>query len=530
MRCFVYCRKSSESEDRQALSLESQRASDLEFASKNPNLQIVEVLEEAMSAKKPGRPVFNYMMDRIEAGEADAIITWHPDRLARNALDGGRVIMLLDSGRLKALHCVTGAVDNSPQGKLMLSMLLGFAKYYSDALSENVKRGLRSKAEKGWRPSKPPIGYLTDSVSREIIKDPDRYDIVRGMWELMLTGAYAPSAILEIATHQWGLRTKERKRSGGTHVSLSTVYSIFGNPFYSGMFQWAGQLLPGKHVPMVNPDQFRQVQRLLSRPFRSQAKYKDFAYTGLIHCGCGLGVTAEEKTKPSGARYTYYHCTRKRLPRCTESYVRVEALEADIRTFLSSLAFPQHVREAVRKLVDDERDSVLPTKELALREVDSRIQKATAEMQEYSRMRAKLQISEEEFLASRREIETERLTLSSRRLRIVNETDWLEPFEIVEEFCNKAAIWFEAADVSLRRLILDTVGSNLVLRSGKLSIEAKLPFISNANAASIPTMCTFLKSIRTLSIEKDPELAKIVANIRKIREALGDSTLQKRAA
>jgi len=103
---FLYARKSTDVEDKQVLSIEAQVAELRAFA-KRENLEIIEELIEKQSAKIPGRPVFNSMMSRIEKNEADGIISWHPDRLARNSVDGGKIIYLLDCGHLEYLKFPT---------------------------------------------------------------------------------------------------------------------------------------------------------------------------------------------------------------------------------------------------------------------------------------------------------------------------------------------------------------------------------------------------------------------------------------
>ena len=157
-RYFTYCRKSSEDQDHQILSIESQRMELKKYAERE-HLTIVALKEEAKSAKSPGRPVFNEMLKRIVRGEADGILAWHPDRLARNALDGGQVIHLLDTGKLVNLRFPTYTFENTSQGKFMLAIMFGQSKYYVDALSENIRRGNRTKRERGWLPSRAPIGY-----------------------------------------------------------------------------------------------------------------------------------------------------------------------------------------------------------------------------------------------------------------------------------------------------------------------------------------------------------------------------------
>lgn len=176
---FLYARKSTDVEDKQVLSIESQLAELREFAERE-RLTILAELVEKQSAKTPGRPIFNELMDRIEAGEAAGILAWHPDRLARNSVDGGRVMYALDTGKLAALKFPTFWFENTPQGKFVLSIAFGQSKYYVDSLSENVKRGLREKVRRGECPRRAPIGYLNDYRTKRIIVDRERAPICDG--------------------------------------------------------------------------------------------------------------------------------------------------------------------------------------------------------------------------------------------------------------------------------------------------------------------------------------------------------------
>src|SRR5882757_5874138 len=191
---FIYCRKSSEAEDRQVLSIESQTR-ELEQLAAKLNFSVTEILSESKSAKEPGRPVFNRMMQRLYRGEAAGIICWKLDRLARNPEDGGSIIWAIKQQGIKVMtHAQSYAREDD--NIILMYIEFGMAQKYVDDLSKNVKRGLKTKVENGWRPSTAPIGYLNNtnkqSGENNLIKDPERFALVRKMWDLMLTGLHTP--------------------------------------------------------------------------------------------------------------------------------------------------------------------------------------------------------------------------------------------------------------------------------------------------------------------------------------------------
>ena len=144
MRVVAYARKSTEQDDRQILSIDAQLRELTEYAA-NEQSEIVASLREA-KPQEPGRTEFARMLEIVEKGGADGILAWHPDRLARNSVDGGKIIHLLDTGKLKGLKFPTFWFEPTPQGKFMLNIAFGQSKYYVDNLAENVKRGMREKS------------------------------------------------------------------------------------------------------------------------------------------------------------------------------------------------------------------------------------------------------------------------------------------------------------------------------------------------------------------------------------------------
>ena len=478
MKYFAYCRKSSESEDRQVLSIESQRSELARTFSDNPDLQIVETFEESMSAKAPGRPIFEAMLGRLEAGEADGIIAWHPDRLARNSIDGGRIIHMLDRKLIKDMKFSTYTFENNPQGKFMLSITFGYSKYYVDSLSENIKRGNRTKLEKGWLPNLAPLGYQNDRDTKTVVADPERFDLMRRMWDLALTGCYSPRQIRNIANNEWGFRTPLRQRTGGKPIALSTLYRTFSNPFYAGIIVWNGERMPGKHPAMITLDEFDAVQHIIGRPGHPQPKRHSFAYTGLMRCGsCGLSITASEKAKLSGRRYIYYHCTKRHTPLCPEPYTEVKVLERQIVAFLNSIRLPDELEEwASRELIGrkdatrSEHDAQIATLKKALTETERQLSTVTD-------LRIRGLLDDDTFTAKRGNLQTEaaRLRASIERQH-QNPGAWLELAESVISFRKYAVEWFSDGSLDDKRLILKTVGWNCTLSTRKLSIQARKPF------------------------------------------------------
>ena len=524
MKYFLYCRKSSETEDRQVLSLESQRREMERLISTWQGVQLVGVYEEAQSAKTPGRPVFEEMLRRIEGGHAEGIIAWHPDRLARNSIDGGRIIYLLDGTKLRDLRFATFSFENNPQGKFMLSIIFGYSKYYVDSLSENVRRGKRTKAENGWKPNMAPIGYLNDKATSTIVPDPERFPLIERMWHLMFTGNYSPKQVLQMASDGWGLRTRRHKRHGGKPLSLSGIYRVLSNPFYAGVFRWGGRSLRGNHKPMISLDQFERVQELLGRPRQSRSKHKLFAYSGLIHCEeCGFAVTAEEITNRFGSRYTYYRCTHKRVDyHCRQPAVSLEVLERQILTFLKTIAVPGGILgwlDGYLRKVGSTGTSVAKAQHASL---DRAIAAVARARENLISLRLGDFIDDEEFRRRRQQLDEEEFRLTERQAQMKSESSWLEPCRTLFLFLNRALACFESGDPLLKRLIVQIIGSNPLLLNRKLSIQARSPFRVWERPLRIPVLCATVKDVRTLVQQKDPDFEKSLVWMREVLEGMNE--------
>jgi DNA invertase Pin-like site-specific DNA recombinase len=533
MKYFLYCRKSTEAEDRQVLSIESQRqAMDRSFGA-NPEIELVQIFEESRSAKAPGRPVFAKMMKGIEQGEAEGIITWAPDRLARNSIDGGQIVYLLDQGVLKDLKFSTYTFENNPQGKFMLQIMFGQSKYYSDALSENVKRGYETKLAMGWRPGPAPFGYLNCPATRTIIPDPDRFPLVARIFRLFLEGV-SPRRIAILARDEWGLRGQQRRIRGGKPLALATVYRILGNSFYAGRILWKGEVHPGAHQPIVSEAEFDEIQRRLGRGGKVRTTRRTFPFTGLIRCGsCGMMVTAEEKTNPYGSRYIYYHCSKRGLgPRCKERAIDQDGLEQQIVEFLSLLAPDETLQRWAFETAGEDWRVDEQTLAAERRAREAALADIAAQMGELTRLRLRQLIRDKEYVLERTRLETEHQSIENRLADRTPE-DRFELLQDVISFSSQAVNWFAQADADEKKLIVKTIGSNFTLTGKKLSIEAAKPFRLGGLFDPIRERCGFRDAVRTFSdapengaerllkdikdMAADPAITGLLADIRQLR-------------
>jgi len=482
------------------MSIESQLTTLQRTFGGRPEIEIVGVYEEAFSAKAPGRSRFNELIGRIEKGEAAGIIAWAPDRLARNSVDGGQVIYLLDRGIVRDLKFATYTFENNPQGKFMLQIMFGQSKYYSDALSENVKRGNRTKIEHGWRPNQAPLGYLNDPETKTIVKDPLHFPLIRKMFDLMLTGVWTPKQIAIAARDEWGVRTPKKKRIGGKPFALSSIYKILSNPFYAGIIVWGGQSYPGKHEPIVSIDEFERVRRLLQRPGSPRPQRHAFAYTGMIRCGtCGLRITAEHKTNRYGSHYTYYHCTKRNLgPRCTEPSVELRALEQQVETFIRSAAIHPKIEAWVLKEIGRDGARLKEDLEAKTHSLESSLHSVEKQLGELTGLRLRDLLTDPEFITQRSSLQKERLRLLENIAAAGKADDRFEPVSDVISFSNRAVEWFSNGDDQTKRFILQIVGSNPILKSKILSIEARKPFVSAIKTSSHSTMLGVDNDVRTI--------------------------------
>ena len=364
---FLYVRKSTDVEDKQVLSIAAQIAELKEFAARM-GIYIVDVIIEKQTAKKPGRKEFNKMLARIEAGEANGILAWLPDRLSRNSVDSGKIIYMLDEHVLLDLKFPHFWFENTPQGKYMLANEFNSSKQYVDNLSLNTKRGLREKVRRGEMPGVVPVGYINDVRTKTAKVDKRLAPIVCEAFELYARGDKRLDEIADFL-YTKGIKTKSRKvggerKAGGKPYSRNRVTRILNNPFYYGHFRYVGEVYEGSHKGIVSKRLFDQVQTVLERRGkpRRKAKNEPKPLCGLVYCSCGMMYTAETHTKRQKNgnvhTYVYYRCTRKsKTVVCREPHIRAEELDKQLSALLLCYAMPAAWADKLRELMHKDEAS-----------------------------------------------------------------------------------------------------------------------------------------------------------------------------
>lgn len=355
LKYCLYARKSTESDERQAMSIGSQ-IKEMQTLAEREGLSVVSVIQESYSAKQSGsRPVFNEMLHGIRNGEYNAILTWAPDRLARNAGDLGSLVDLMDMNKLQHIRTFGQTFSNTPNEKFLLMILGSQAKLENDNRSINVKRGIRAKCEMGWRPGAAPIGYINRSYSgvKDIVLDEERAPVIKEIFER--SGLLGQSGrTIKDWLDSSGFTTK-----AGKQLSLSQIYRILMNPFYYGYFKYPqdGPLYKGLHQPIITKELFDNVRaRIDDIVPEDKATWgsKKFPFKHLFYCGsCGSRLTVEEHFKPlkdgTKRRHVYYRCTKStKDPDCKEPSIKAS-----------------DITEQILSMVDtDEFDDIEPTEQL----------------------------------------------------------------------------------------------------------------------------------------------------------------------
>jgi len=504
---YLYARKSSEEKDKQILSIDSQIKELTQIAEKE-KLNIIEVFKESRSAKDIGRPVFNEMMEKIETGNC-GIIAWKLDRLARNELDGGRIIYWI--GRNIISKIITS--DKTYKGvddKLLMQIEFGMATKYVDDLSFNVKRGLRYKLtdKKEW-PGWASPGYINidekgviagkgyDKYKQRLLEkknkklkrieiDPIQGPIMKKVFEDCDTGNYSLETLNEKA-YKIGLRGKLKNKK----VSKSILARALQNPFYYGMMVMKNEQYEGNHEPLISKMLFDRVQEVLHQNSRPISQRWQFAFRGIIKCSyCGCSITAESKKG-----HIYYHCTQRR-GKCPQPYLKEKEIEEQLEVKIKEITINDMVKEllmmAIKKGHDNERKLHLNS----IKYWQNTFNKCEDKLDRLLNLYTEGLIEKEEYSKKKREILDAKME-AKEKLEVYDKTkqDWHNYAENLIIQTNHAHKVFKEGSIEDKKALLRAVGENFILKDRILTFDLKEPFnyVAELNKAKSSNLSHWLR-------------------------------------
>lgn len=481
---YIYCRKSTDEKDRQVLSISAQLSITRELA-KRHGLCVAVELTESQSAKVPGRPIFNKMIKAIEDGEVCGVLAHKPDRLSRNDTDSAKIFELMSSG-IEFVFADTPVMNNA-MGRANLGMQFVWAKYYSENLSEEVRKGLREKFRQGLWPTYAPPGYL--NKAGKVIVDQQRACFVKKAFQWFAEDNLSVKSLAQ-KLYEDGLRTK-----GGNKITKSVIHRILLNPFYYGMMEWGSMRVMGKHKPLVSKDLWQKAQNILHERSRPHPVSYDFTYRGMIRCGeCGCGITAQYAKR----KYVYYRCSKSKHKGCSQPYIREEELTAQLADIISGITIDEQTKEIMKKELKQARQSIDAYREQLLSSLKQRYAKLETRKESLWNIRLEDQMPQDVFrgkldatVAEQEEIQAK----IDEHERANNR--WYDQCSNFLEMAGEAYLLYKLGEQAQKRKIVNSVCSNLVLKGGKLGFSYKKPFDILVKGEGRPTRRGRWDALRT---------------------------------
>jgi site-specific DNA recombinase len=330
-----YARVSSREQEREGYSIPAQRKMLAEYA-RTRGFHIEREFIDVESAKNPGRKEFGEMLRLLEKGDnCRVVLVEKTDRLYRNRTDALSFESLIEKRGVE-IHLVKEArvigKNSRSQDKFMHDIHVAVAKHYVENLKEEVKKGMREKAEQGIYPGRAPIGYRNNSITRAIDVDQERAPIVKRVFEMYASGNYSLSTLRAAVLNEFGIK-----------LSRAYFETILKNRFYLGYFVWQGVEYKGVHAAITSCDLFAAAQDVFSG--RNKPKYRkhNFAFAGLLTCAHDACTVTTELQK---GKYVYYRCSQGR-GKCSLPYMREQDVSNRMGDLLKDICVPESVAQGI---------------------------------------------------------------------------------------------------------------------------------------------------------------------------------------
>ncbi|MFZ2728684.1 MAG: recombinase family protein, partial [Minisyncoccia bacterium] len=498
----IYCRKSSEGEDKQVQSLDTQLRELTEHAKRN-KLNVVKTISESKSAFKVGREGFDELTNLIKLGKVNAVLVVRANRISRNPIDAGYVISLMDEKKLLYIRTPNSTCyTSSSTDKMMIAFELMISKKDSDDKSDMVKEGQKTKALKGVPHGLASLGFLNDKSeekgNRKWKVDELRLQSIKILLDMFLTGTYSAGKLHRYATDNLKLTTVKHKKNGGALITKSRMYEILKDPMYAGFFFYGGDRyeLDSNLPKLITEDQHNRIKEILSRKNIPKSQRHETTFAGFIHsdegnfmgqdvklqmiCDCKNKVAYLDRThcpkcgreiaeleNPKYLVFTYYYNVKKKksdqeYKAVSETLITEKLLGFIDENLTFSSSFAEWCREHITELKEKEINDSLFRK-----------QKQEADKNEHEAKKSKLrqmlrdeQITSDEYKADIESLNKQYALVEGQGADI----NWYSKMNDIVDLTLSAKEVLENGTLQAKRNILSRLGSNIVWNEKELFI------------------------------------------------------------
>jgi site-specific DNA recombinase len=310
------------------------------------------------------RPVFQEMLAAVRAAAADErpsyIIVYHFNRIFRNSIDAAITKKELAKYGVRVVSTVLDMGD-SPESAMVESIIHAVDQYQSQASGADIRYKMGQKAKNGGTVSQTKLGYLNVREAkpeggeiRTVAVDPERAPFVQQGFELYATGQYSARQVLDRLTAA-GLTTRPGHKTSGRTVSLNQFYKLLADRYYTGVITYQDEEYSGRHEPLVTPELFDRVQRVLALHGGGGIRNRQHHHwlKGLLWCGrCGRRLIVMPG-RGNGGTYFYFICRGRQDKSCDLGYLKLQDVEKAVEQHFATVRLSDQFRAEVRAQLDD---------------------------------------------------------------------------------------------------------------------------------------------------------------------------------
>lgn len=473
MKVVLYCRVSSKEQEETGYSLEAQEKLLTEYAKKKGFEIAPRVFRVAESASgKQIRKTFSEMLEYAAKNHVNIILCEKIDRLTRNLKDAATASDWIFENQAREIHFVKEnfVVNKNTRAheNLVWDMKVAIARFYTNNLSEEVKKGQKEKLSQGWLPCRPPLGYLTVGEKGHKVHhlDEKTAPLIKMAFENYASGSYSLMAIRD-QLYTDGLRTRS-----GAKLSKSRLADLFHDPFYYGAIRWNDVVYGhGSHEPLISKEVFDKVQLVASGKKAPQFRRRFFQFRKMLTCGeCGGTITAEIKK----GRYIYYHCNHYRS--CAQEGSTPESnIENQLfGVFKFFEAITPDEAEVIKARIKQNHAQEIEYKEKTIRALNERYSALQRRLDNLYNDRLDEKISVAMWQTKQKEITDEQAILQEQLAKLKSEeAKYFEIWLNIIDLARRAREIYEKRSPEERRLLLSHIFSNLMLKDGKVAYKLK---------------------------------------------------------